>query len=310
MQLDSTEENICLGTIAAISRLFFDEPDDDEETEMELSNTYADSIKTVIQYNHHIKLVKLLKNPNKSISLNSAGTLKNICIAGGADFCELLSKCNVSNVLVEIFTSMTLENDNININYITNIISLCSVLCEENEEVLMKLTQSSILDKIFLILSTLSTDTQLMLITSEYLYILSENNQSFCSYLENPSNNNKQNIINAINNTELSDSVILLYFIGIIFNTFSVVKYNNIQFPVLLNIFNKLNNNNITSIMNEKIKNENDENGIKEFNEYIKYQSLLLEILSIISIDNNEEMSNNKTNKMIKQQQQQMYINI
>lgn len=303
--MDSSEENVCLGTIAAISRLFFDEPDDDEETEVELSNTYADSIRTIIQYNHHVKLVKLLKNPSKSISLNSAGALKNICIAGGSEFCEVLNKCNISNVLIEIFTSMTLENDGINLNYINNIISLCSVLCEENDEILIKLTQPAILDKIFLILSTLSSDISLMLITSEYLYILSENNQSFCSYIE--SSQNKQNMINVINNTELSDSLILLYFIGIIFNTFTNSVNYNIQLPILLNIFNKINNNNITNIMNEKIKSETDENGINEFNSYIIYQSLLLEILSIITID---YVAGDKSNMKMIKIQQQMYIYI
>lgn len=296
---------MCLGTIAAISRLFFDEPDDDEETEVELSNTYADSIRTIIQYNHHVKLVKLLKNPSKSISLNSAGALKNICIAGGSEFCEVLNKCNISNVLIEIFTSMTLENDGINLNYINNIISLCSVLCEENDEILIKLTQPAILDKIFLILSTLSSDISLMLITSEYLYILSENNQSFCSYIE--SSQNKQNMINVINNTELSDSLILLYFIGIIFNTFTNSVNYNIQLPILLNIFNKINNNNITNIMNEKIKSETDENGINEFNSYIIYQSLLLEILSIITID---YVAGDESNMKMIKVQQQMYIYI
>lgn len=303
--MDSSEENVCLGTIAAISRLFFDEPDDDEETEVELSNTYADSIRTIIQYNHHVKLVKLLKNPSKSISLNSAGALKNICIAGGSEFCEVLNKCNISNVLIEIFTSMTLENDGINLNYINNIISLCSVLCEENDEILIKLTQPAILDKIFLILSTLSSDISLMLITSEYLYILSENNQSFCSYIE--SSQNKQNMINVINNTELSDSLILLYFIGIIFNTFTNSVNYNIQLPILLNIFNKINNNNITNIMNEKIKSETDENGINEFNSFIIYQSLLLEILSIITID---YVAGDKSNMKMIKIQQQMYIYI
>lgn len=303
--MDSSEENVCLGTIAAISRLFFDEPDDDEETEVELSNTYADSIRTIIQYNHHVKLVKLLKNPSKSISLNSAGALKNICIAGGSEFCEVLNKCNISNVLIEIFTSMTLENDGINLNYINNIISLCSVLCEENDEILIKLTQPAILDKIFLILSTLSSDISLMLITSEYLYILSENNQSFCSYIE--SSQNKQNMINVINNTELSDSLILLYFIGIIFNTFTNSVNYNIQLPILLNIFNKINNNNITNIMNEKIKSETDENGINEFNSYIIYQSLLLEILSIITID---YVAGDESNMKMIKIQQQMYIYI
>lgn len=303
--MDSSEENVCLGTIAAISRLFFDEPDDDEETEVELSNTYADSIRTIIQYNHHVKLVKLLKNPSKSISLNSAGALKNICIAGGSEFCEVLNKCNISNVLIEIFTSMTLENDGINLNYINNIISLCSVLCEENDEILIKLTQPAILDKIFLILSTLSSDISLMLITSEYLYILSENNQSFCSYIE--SSQNKQNMINVINNTELSDSLILLYFIGIIFNTFTNSVNYNIQLPILLNIFNKINNNNITNIMNEKIKSETDENGINEFNSYIIYQSLLLEILSIITID---YVAGDECNMKMIKIQQQMYIYI
>lgn len=303
--MDSSEENVCLGTIAAISRLFFDEPDDDEETEVELSNTYADSIRTIIQYNHHVKLVKLLKNPSKSISLNSAGALKNICIAGGSEFCEVLNKCNISNVLIEIFTSMTLENDGINLNYINNIISLCSVLCEENDEILIKLTQPAILDKIFLILSTLSSDISLMLITSEYLYILSENNQSFCSYIE--SSQNKQNMINVINNTELSDSLILLYFIGIIFNTFTNSVNYNIQLPILLNIFNKINNNNITNIMNEKIKSETDENGINEFNSFIIYQSLLLEILSIITID---YVAGDESNMKMIKIQQQMYIYI
>lgn len=303
--MDSSEENVCLGTIAAISRLFFDEPDDDEETEVELSNTYADSIRTIIQYNHHVKLVKLLKNPSKSISLNSAGALKNICIAGGSEFCEVLNKCNISNVLIEIFTSMTLENDGINLNYINNIISLCSVLCEENDEILIKLTQPAILDKIFLILSTLSSDISLMLITSEYLYILSENNQSFCNYIE--SSQNKQNMINVINNTELSDSLILLYFIGIIFNTFTNSVNYNIQLPILLNIFNKINNNNITNIMNEKIKSETDENGINEFNSYIIYQSLLLEILSIITID---YVAGDESNMKMIKIQQQMYIYI
>lgn len=303
--MDSSEENVCLGTIAAISRLFFDEPDDDEETEVELSNTYADSIRTIIQYNHHVKLVKLLKNPSKSISLNSAGALKNICIAGGSEFCEVLNKCNISNVLIEIFTSMTLENDGINLNYINNIISLCSVLCEENDEILIKLTQPAILDKIFLILSTLSSDISLMLITSEYLYILSENNQSFCSYIE--SSQNKQNMINVINNTELSDSLILLYFIGIIFNTFTNSVNYNIQLPILLNIFNKINNNNITNIMNEKIKSETDENGINEFNSFIIYQSLLLEILSIITID---YVAGDECNMKMIKIQQQMYIYI
>lgn len=203
--------------------MFYDEPDEIEEDEIKLEDTYDNSIKIIIQNNYHTKLVNLLLNPSKIVSLNAAGCLKNICICGGNSFCEFLYKRNICDTLLQLFNSINADTSELNINYIINIISLSSVLCEDSEEILVSLSVENVFDKIFMVFTTeLSNNLNLSLITSEFLYVLSENNPLLNEYLQKSSHH--INIINVIQN-KTTERMLLLYFIGVVINTFSNVTY-------------------------------------------------------------------------------------